>query len=132
METIILTIGAIIAVFYFGFVVGEAFTAYRLRRALRIVAETLNMDFDEELQKIKNENGQSLQVSKLYQLETETHGDMIYLFDKERKDFICQAKTLEELAKLAKEHRKILGAVVTHGDKTLVFSDGKYQEYETQ
>ena len=33
-------------------------------------------------------------------LETMVHNDVIYLYDQKTNDFICQAKTLEELAKL--------------------------------
>ena len=84
-------------VFYLGYIVGEAVAMYRLHRVMRNLAEAMGIDVDKELEKINKETA-GIKVVKLANLETETHGDMIYLFDKEHNDFICQAKSVDELA----------------------------------
>ena len=75
-------------VFYLGYIVGEAVAMYRLHRVMRKVAESMGIDVEQELEKMKEEIP-NVKVIKLMNLETETHGDMIYLFDKEHNDFIC-------------------------------------------
>lgn len=130
----ILLILFICLVFYFGYVVGSSVTYYRLSRIFLELAESLGVNLQNELTKIKNiRERDKAYVARLhlYQLETEVHGDMIYLYDKERNDFICQANSIEELAKLAKEIKQIDDAVVVHGDKVFMFSDGKSQEKST-
>lgn len=83
---------------------------------------------------IKNTAEGNVQISKdakkatVPRLVTEVHGDTIYLFDKEKDSFICQAKTIEELAVLAKQYKNIAGAVVIHNEKVYAFVDGKSQE----
>ena len=118
-------------VFYLGYIVGEAVAMYRLHRVMRNLAEAMGIDVDKELEKINKETA-GIKVVKLANLETETHGDMIYLFDKEHNDFICQAKSVDELAKLAKEIKNIDKALVHHNDKKFIFVDGKSEEYNFQ
>lgn len=118
-------------IFYLGYITGEAVAMLRLRSIIRKVAESIGIDVDEELAKMSKEN-ENIKVVKLANLETETHGDMIYLFDKEQNDFICQAKSVDELAKLAKEIKNIDKALVHHNDKKFIFMDGKSEEYNFQ
>lgn len=118
-------------VFYFGYLVGEAVSMWRLRNIMRNLAESMGIDVDQELAKMQKEIS-NVKVVKIANLETETHGDMIYLFDKEHNDFICQAKSVEELAKLAKEIKHIDKALVHHNDKKFIFVDGKSEEYNFQ
>ena len=125
----ILLLITICFVFYLGYLVGSSVTYYRLSRIFVKLAESLGVNLEEELNKIRIVHERA-KVSVPY-LETEVHGDMIYLFDKERNDFICQAKSIEELAKLAKEIKQINDAVVVHGDKVFMFSNGKPQEKST-
>ena len=130
MELNIFTVLVLCGVFYLGYLLGESITIYKLRHSLRNLARSVGLNDDHEFN--VKEEAPKVQVSKLYQLQTETHGDMIYLFDKEHDEFICQAKTLDELARLAKENKKIVGAFVTHGDQILIFADGKCEGDDTQ
>lgn len=118
-------------VFYFGYIVGEAVAMYRLHRVMRNLAESMGIDVDKELERIQKEVAE-VKVVQIANLKTETHGDMIYLFDKEHDDFICQAKSVDELAKLAKEIKNIDKALVHHNDKKFIFVDGKSEEYNFQ
>lgn len=118
-------------VFYLGYAFGCTVTYFRVSRTIKQLADSLGLDIEHELNKLRNVKTRNLNKNFTYHsnlLETEVHGDMIYLFDKERNDFICQAKSIDELAILAKDIKKINEAVVKHGDKTFVFNDGKSSE----
>ena len=51
--------------------------------------------------------------------------DIILLYDRETNDFICQGNSLEQLAKLSKEYKKIEYASVKHGEYFVAFIEGK-------
>lgn len=118
-------------VFYLGYAFGCTVTYFRVSRVIKQLADSLGIDVEHEINKLKNMQNRSINQNLKYHanlLETEVHNDMIYLFDRENNDFICQAKSIDELAKLAKEFKKIDEAIVRHGDKTFVFNDGKSTE----
>ena len=58
----------------------------------------------------------------------EKHGDILYLFDNDSDEFICQGSSVQELAKLAKELKNVSVAAVKHGDKIFAFKDGESVE----
>lgn len=118
-------------VFYIGYIVGCHMTYYKLSRIFTQLATSLGVDLEQELLKLKKLKERKSNNTINYncvELETEVHGDMIYLFDKERNDFIAQAKSIDELAKLTKEIKKIDDAIVIHGDKVFRFINGKSEE----
>ena len=106
-------------------------TYYKLSRIFTQLATSLGVDLEQELLKLKRlkerKSNDTINFNCV-ELETEVHGDMIYLFDKERNDFIAQAKSIDELAKLTKEIKKIDDAIVIHGDKVFRFINGKSEE----
>lgn len=57
---------------------------------------------------------------KVAQLNVEQVGDILYMYDIESNHFICQAKTIEELAAIS----KIKYASVRYGDSIFVIIDG--------
>lgn len=117
--------------FYLGYIIGEAITLLKFRTHLRNLAEAMGIDVEKEI-RIIEERVNDTKVVKVVNLETETHGEMIYLFNKEQNDFICQGKSIDELAKLAKEFKNINKAVVHHNDKKFIFVDGKSEEFNFQ
>jgi hypothetical protein len=52
----------------------------------------------------------------------------MYLYEYEANTFICQGKTLGELAKLAQKYKNIQYAIVEHNKEMLVFVDGSVKE----
>jgi hypothetical protein len=66
--------------------------------------------------------------SNVYKLETRLVDDIILLYDRETNDFICQGNSLEQLAQLSKEYKKIEYATVKHGDYFVAFIEGKVTE----
>jgi cell division septal protein FtsQ len=105
-----MTLLDIILILALGWVMGEFYTMYKLRKNLRtyiIVEET---------------------KPNVYKLETELVDDIILLYDRETNDFICQGKSLEQLAQLSREYKKIEYATVKHGDYFVAFIEGKVTE----
>jgi len=107
-----MTLLDIILILALGWVMGEFFTVYKLRKNLRTY-----FIIEEE---IKRPN--------VYKLETELVDDIILLYDRETHDFICQGKSLEQLAQLSREYKKIEYATVKHGDYFVAFIEGKVTE----
>lgn len=116
----------ILVFFALGFFAGETYTLYKLSKLLHKIAKSAGIDLESEIRQIKEE--QEDVKPKVPRLIAETHNDMLYLFDKENDTFICQAKTMSELASIAKEQNKIIAAVVLHGNKVFAFHNGLSQE----
>jgi len=103
-----------------GYFVGKAHAYYTLARAFRDIAEENGIDLEKDWLSEKVE-----ETTQVYKLKVETHGDMLYLFDKETDSFVCQGSTVQELATLAQKNKNIAYAAVLHGDKIFTFQDGK-------
>jgi hypothetical protein len=59
------------------------------------------------------------------QLYIEKTNDILYLYSQEDKTFLCQAKTVDELATLAKKYNNVKYAAVMIGEEIYAFVDGK-------
>lgn len=111
----------LLAVFGIGFYVGETMFAWRIRHLIFKEAKEqgINIDFVPENTKPN--------IAKLF---IEKSNDMMYLYDYEKHTFLCQAKSLDELAALAQKYKHIKYAVVAHEDDMLMFIDGAVKEKE--
>lgn len=110
---------------YLSFQAGKHWGYYKLAKLMKEVAEEQGIDLEKELGVIKEQENAAQAV---YKLEVETHGEVLYLFDKETDRFICQGSSVQELAKLAKELKQVNLAAVKHGDKIFAFKDGESTE----
>ena len=114
------------SIFALGFVAGKIHTYFHVAKLLREVASHAGIDIEKEIRKL---DGEKVQPEKLvYKLMVEEHGESLYLFDKETDEFICQGASVQELAKLALERKKINLAAVLHGEKVFKFKDGESTE----
>ena len=102
-----MTLIDIILILALGWVMGEFYTVYKLRKNLRTYI------IIEEAKPI------------VYKLETVLVDDIILLYDRETNDFVCQGNSLEQLAQLSKEYKKIEYASVKHGEYFVAFIEGK-------
>jgi hypothetical protein len=103
-----------------GYVIGNVHTIWKLRK---LIAEA-GIDFEQNLVETEKPKVQ------IYKLTVETMDDILYLYDRDTNDFVCQAKSLEELAKSCKEYKNIMVATVIHDSKVFIFANGKSQEYK--
>lgn len=113
----------LIIVFWVGFILGEHVMAWKLRDIVLDYARregfTVSNDF-------VMEDPNKPKVSKLY---VEKEKDILYLYDNDAEEFVCQASTLEELAKLALQYKNIKYAAVLDGDHTFMFVDGMVKQH---
>jgi len=106
-----MTLLDIILILALGWVMGEFYTMYKLRKNIRSYLI------------IKEETRPTV-----FKLETEEVDNTILLYDRDTNDFICQGNSLEQLAQLSREYKKIEYATVKHGDYFVAFIEGKVTE----
>jgi len=104
-------------VFWIGYQVGMSVTAYRLRHLIYKEAKRVGLvkEIDPELE----------DTPVVEQLYIEKTNDTLYLYNREDKTFLCQAKSLDDLAMLAKKYNNIKYAAVMIGEEIYAFVDGK-------
>lgn len=122
----------IMFVFGCGYVVGKIHSYWVMSEFLARIQEKEGIDLVRMMKNLNDEDNEVVtEVSKpaVYKLEVETHGETLYLWDRENNSFVCQGKTLEELAKFAKDYKQIIYASVLYGEKVFMFNDGEHKEY---
>lgn len=105
-------------IFWLGYNAGQMVLSWQLRDVIRREAREKGINVDDNFNII--ESKEKPKVSKLW---VEKVHDIMYLYDIEN-EFICQASTLEELAKLALKYKNIKYASVMNGDDIFAFVDG--------
>lgn len=114
----------ILQVFAIGFICGQFYLAYKIRRTMQKIAQTLGID----LQGLEEglANGKStITVTKAQKYFTETTKNSILLFCKDSGKFVAQAEDLAKLAEEVYEHSKIRFATVKHNNEEFTFIEGK-------
>ena len=104
-------------IFWLGYQIGMSVTAYRLRFLVYKEAKRKGLLKETDLS-LEEE------VPIVSQLIVEKANNILYLYDKEDNTFICQATTLSELAKLAKQYKNIKYASVIDGNNVYAFING--------
>lgn len=104
-------------IFWLGYQIGMSVTAYRLRFLVYKEAKRKGLLKETDLS-LEEE------VPIVSQLIVEKANNILYLYDKEDNAFICQATTLSELAKLAKQYKNIKYASVIDGNNVYAFING--------
>ena len=102
-------------IFWLGYQVGMSIMAYRLRDLINNEVRRRGLVKNLDLE-------QTLFVEQLY---VEKTNDTLYLYNREDKSFLCQAKSLEELATLANKYNNVKYAAVMIGEEIYAFADGK-------
>lgn len=119
MEILIFILGL-----YFGYKIGQAVTSWKVKDIIIKEAKSQGIDVSEF-------DGRNLlkQADPVSQLFIERVNNVLYLYEKDDRTFICQATTVEELAKLAKEYKQIKYAAVMdeQSDAIVTFIDGKVE-----
>jgi hypothetical protein len=106
---------------FIGYHVGYSVLIWRIKDLIIKEAKNEGMDvsmFEEEKP-----------TNTVSQLFVERANNVLYLYDKEANSFICQASTLEDLARLAKEYKNIKYAAVMdeQADIVVAFVDGRVE-----
>lgn len=107
------------------FQMGKHYGYYKIVKTMKEVAEEQGFDLEKQLGLGIEQEEKESKVNLVLKLQVEQHGELLYLFDAESDNFICQGTTVQELAKLAKDLKKVNYAAVKHGDKIFAFKDGE-------
>lgn len=115
-----------INVFLLGWIGCRVYVAWKVRQALKKVAEENGMTLEEMAEKYFAMNGVNvIQVPNYF---TELSGNSILLYNKDTGDFVSQASSLEELAQNVYNFNKVKFATVKHVDKDIWFVEGKIEK----
>ena len=112
-----------INIFIFGWVSCHFYMVWKLRQALKKVAEDNGMSLDELAESFLETRG--VHTIKVPNYFTETNGNSILLYSKDTGDFISQASSIDDLANNVYTFNKVKFALVNHDDKTFWFVEGK-------
>ncbi len=116
---------SILVTFLLGWFAGQFYVAYKLRKALKKIAEDNGMTLEELAEAFSDIEGNEAKVIKVPNLFTETSDNSILLYSKDTGQFMSQAKSLEELAENIYKFDKVKFALVKHDSKELWFVEGK-------
>ena len=99
----------------FAFLLGAWITDKIIFYKIRKELEAAGVDFDDEEDKVE--------VIKVKKCFVENINGSLYLYEHTTNNFIGQAKSLDELAILAKDQARVVG--VSYNEEVLWFVDGK-------
>ena len=109
----------------FGWIWGQAYVAYKLRKALKKVAEDNGMTLEELAETMQGIETSVSKVINVPNLFTEVSGNSIMLYNKDTGKFMGQAKSVEELAENLYKFDKVKFALVNHDERQFWFVEGK-------
>lgn len=109
----------------FGWIWGQAYVAYKLRKALKKVAEENGMTLEELAETMQGIETSVSKVINVPNLFTEVSGNSIMLYNKDTGKFMGQAKSVEELAENLYKFDKVKFALVNHDERQFWFVEGK-------
>lgn len=114
--------------FIFGWVCCRFYMAFKLRNALKRIAEENGLTLEElgeNLFEIQGINTRAISVPNLF---TELTGNSILLYNKDTGNFVAQAETVQELAEHVYKFNKINFALVNHDNKQVWFVEGEVKD----
>jgi len=114
-------------IFALGWISCQVYIAWKLRRALKKVAEDNGMSLEELANNFFDSQGIQTNVIKVPNYFTEINESSILLYNKDTGDFTGQAYTVEELAENLYKYDKVKFALVNHNDQQYRFVEGKVE-----
>jgi hypothetical protein len=108
-----------------GWILGQAYVAWKLRQALKKVAEENGMTLEELAESVQGIESSVTKVINVPNLFTEVSGNSIMLYNKDTGKFMGQAKSVEELAENLYKFDKVKFALVNHDERQFWFVEGK-------
>jgi hypothetical protein len=112
----------LISLMYFAFNMGKAHQLFEMRRTIRKIAEESNVNLDDLLNAATDKE---LEERNIVLVKTEVIDDTILLYNISTNEFLGQANTIEEAAKVFSERKKNATGAVVHNNDELFFVDGK-------
>jgi hypothetical protein len=108
-----------------GWILGQAYVAYKLRKAMKRIAEENGMTLEELVEAAQGVESSTTKVINVPNLFTEVSENSIMLYNKDTGMFMGQAKSVEELAENLYKFDKVKFALVNHDERQFWFVEGK-------
>ena len=105
-----------IILFVVAFWMGGVYVGYKIRKQIFQIAKEQGIDISEVSEP---------QVKTVPILQVEKHNDVLYLFENNSNEFMCQGFSVEELADKLTKYKNIDVALVKHGAENFWFVNGK-------
>lgn len=105
--------------FWLGYQLGLFIMSYRLRDLIYQEAKRRGLTKGSD-----NDLFEEPETLTVFQLVVEKANNILYLYERDTNNFICQGATLEELATLAQKHKNIKYAAVMQDETVWAFVDG--------
>lgn len=115
----------VLSIFVSGWFCGQFYISFKLRQAIKKVAEDNGMTLEEIVEMFEKANGIETKVIKVPNFFTEVADNSILLYNKDTGKFMGQANTIEELAENIYKFEKIKFALVKHDSKMFWFVEGQ-------
>lgn len=117
----------LVQVFFLGWFCHSFYLAYKLRKIIKRIAEENDLTLEQINSIIDNtQHGDNkVKVVSAPILFTESAENTIMLYSKETGTFMCQAKTVEDLADNLYKFNKVKFALIQHGNEEFWFVEGK-------
>lgn len=112
----------LLSLMYFAFKMGRAYQLFEMRKTIRKIAEENNVNLDDLLNVVTN---QELEEKNIVLVKTEVIDDTILLYNISTNEFLGQANTIEEAAKVFNERKKNYTGAVLYNNDEFFFVDGK-------
>lgn len=119
MELLIGIVIGMVAGYHFGIV----HSMMKLKEFILKEAKIQGIQLDEETNIVETSHVKKLMIEEI--------NNVLYLYERDNNEFVCQGSSVEELAKLADQHKNIKYASVLSGKKVYAFINGKVEiKYE--
>lgn len=105
-----------VAILILGFWLGGNWTLHKVRKQIYQIAKEKGIDITEK---------DTPKVKAIPLLTVEKHGDVLYLFESNSNNFMCQGISIDELADKLLKYKNIDVAFVNHNDECIWFIKGK-------
>jgi len=112
-----------IIVFAVAFLLGMVYATRIHINNIKKIAEEHGMDLDTMVMSVANTDHKTIPV-----LVTENLGNVIYLYEKDTNNFVCQGSTITELADKSLKFKNIPVALVEHDNATIWFYNGEVKQ----
>jgi hypothetical protein len=111
-----------IGLLYWAFNMGRAYQLFEMRRTIRKIAEESKVNLDDLLNVASDEE---LKENNIILVKTEVIDNTILLYNLSTNEFLGQASTIEEAAKVFSDRQRNSTAAVMHNNTEFFFIDGK-------
>ena len=110
-----------------GFALGKLHAYLTFGKIIQQIADDAGVDLEREIAKL--EESEKTKVVPVYQLHVENINDILYLYDTDSDDFLCQGSSMGELALACKQYNNIILAAVKYQEQIFMFVNGTSKEY---